>query len=299
MGNKKLALLIGVMWLKGYLLAQSGIPQVAHGQINRYPNFSSQHVMPRNIDVWLPDNYYRGEALPVLYMHDGQMLFDSTNTWNKQEWGVDETMGNLMKQKLIRRCVVVGIWNTNLRRREYFPDKVFSQIPHPLKDSIQLDIGGEPQSSKYLQFIVQELKPFIDSIYHPLTDAENTFIAGSSMGGLISLYAICEYPNVFGGAACLSTHWPGSVYRNTTEVPDLFIQYTAAHLPADAKHRFYFDRGTATLDAWYTYGHNSMNALASSLKLKKYQSFVFEGADHTEKAWRQRLEIPMQFLLGK
>lgn len=99
------------------------------GRIVRFEQFSSRFVMPRNIDVWLPQTYDSlvkdsAQKFAVLYMHDGQMLFDSTNTWNKQEWGVDETMTALLQQGAIKNCIIVGIWNTGkLAIRNIFPKK--------------------------------------------------------------------------------------------------------------------------------------------------------------------------------
>lgn len=301
MANKILAILLGIILHGNAVQAQTPLPHVSSGKIIRQAAFISKYLPPRNIDIWLPENYFPGEPVAVLYMHDGQMLFDSTTTWNKQEWGVDETLSRLMKQQVVKRCMVVGIWNTPERRREYFPEKAFNTIPLPLKDSILQDIGGMPISDRYLKFITKELKPFIDSTFRPLTDASNTCIAGSSMGALISLYAICEYPEIFGAAACISTHWPGSVYRNTTEVPDAFIHYISTHMPLDKKHYFYFDRGTTTLDAWYGYGRDKMNHFAkkAGLSAEQYTSLIYQGANHTEKAWQQRLDIPLRFLLHR
>ncbi len=93
--------------------------------------------------------------------------------------------------------------------------------------------------------MVNELKPFIDSNFATLGDQSNTFVAGSSMGGLISLYAVCEYPDVFGGAACLSTHWPGVFNSEHNPIPAAFIRYLESHLPSPVNHKLYFDYGTA------------------------------------------------------
>ena len=95
-----------------------------------------------------------------------------------------------------------------------------------------------PSSDNYLKFIVEELKPFIDSTYSTLIDKENTFIAGSSMGGLISMYAVCEYPNVFGGAACLSTHWPGTFEVENNPIPEIFYNYLTNNLPKPNQNKF-------------------------------------------------------------
>ena len=93
-------------------------------------------------------------------------------------------------------------------------------------------------SDHYLRFIVEELKPYVDAHYRTLPDQHNTFIMGSSMGGLISLYAMCEYPHVFGGAGCVSTHFP--IGRG------IALKYMQDNLPDPKTHKFYFDYGTRT-----------------------------------------------------
>jgi enterochelin esterase-like enzyme len=145
------------------------------------------------------------------------------------------------------------------------------------------------------------LKPLIDKKYSVHRDKKHTFIAGSSMGGLISMYAICEYPNVFGGAACLSTHWPGIFTVENNPIPEAFYNYLKTNLPNPKNHRIYFDYGTATLDAMYEPLQLKVDEV---MKAKGYNSLnwstnKFEGEDHSEKAWQKRLHIPLEFLLGK
>lgn len=283
---------------------------VANGMISRLSDFSSKYVDARNIDVWLPYGYTAKKKYAVLYMHDGQMLFDSTINWNHQEWGVDETMGRLMKEKKIKDCIVVGIWNTPKRHVEYFPQKALDYLSESEKtdllnytlgeNKIQLMKGG-PISDNYLKFVVTELKPYIDSTFSTLTDQPNTFIAGSSMGGLISMYAICEYPGVFGGAACLSTHWPGTFSVENNPVPGAFLKYLQDHVPLPEHHKFYFDYGTETLDSQYKPTQQQADKI---MKLKGYTPInwitkEFAGAAHTEMAWNTRFYVSVTFLLGK
>jgi predicted alpha/beta superfamily hydrolase len=285
------------------------VAQVSVGKIQRIENFGSQFVDPRNIDVWLPDDYSKKERYAVLYMHDGQMLFDSTTTWNHQEWGIDEIMNKLLKEKIIRNCIVVGIWNNGkYRHPEYFPQKALEYLTKQEKqdllnystgDSKEPILQNGPISDNYLKFIVNELKPYIDQNFFTLTDRTNTFIAGSSMGGLISMYAICEYPDVFGGAACISTHWPGTFKAQNNPVPKAFLAYLADHLPSPENHKFYFDYGTKTLDAMYKTYQMKADEI---MKKKGYTNAnwitrEFPGEDHSERAWRKRIEIPLTFLL--
>ena len=116
---------------------EAQIPKVSNGKIQRFENFSSNYVVSRNIDVWLPEDYSPLKKYAVLYMHDGGSLFDSSIVWNRQEWGVDETMGKLISEKKIRPCIVVGVWNAAaLRHVEYFPQKPFESLTKKQQDSI-------------------------------------------------------------------------------------------------------------------------------------------------------------------
>ena len=291
------------------LLAQ--LPKPSNGRIERIENLSSKYVPARNVDVWLPDNYSASKKYAVLYMQDGQMLFDSSITWNKQEWGVDETLTQLMQKKKIRDCIVVGIWNGGISRHaEYFPQKPFEALSKDQQKIVydSYRSGGQSifsglsiSSDKYLKFLVEELKPFIDKTYSTLTDPSNTLVAGSSMGGLISMYALCEYPNVFGGAACLSTHWPGLFYMENNPVPSSFFSYLNKHLPAPGQHQIYFDHGTETLDSMYASLQLEVDAIMKEKKYRPSQwiSRSWPGQDHSEKSWRSRLEVPVTFLLKR
>lgn len=285
------------------------IPQVVSGRIERVTNFQSKYVTPRNIDIWLPDGYSASERYDVLYMHDGQMLFDPTKSWNQQAWDVDDIASALMAAGKVRKFIVVGIWNGGATRHpDYFPQKPFESLTTAQKDTVtaQLRKAGrteaafEPQSDHYLKFLVTEVKPYIDRTYSVNPGRAHTFIAGSSMGGLISMYALCEYPDVFGGAACLSTHWPGTFATDNNPMPDAFLLYLSKHVPSPKTHRIYFDCGDQTLDAMYPAIQKKADALLAKKGYKKDRglSRFFPGADHSEKAWKARLEVPLVFLLG-
>ena len=298
-----------LMGISFELFAQ--LPKPSNGRIERIENFNSKYVPSRNVDVWLPDNYIPSKKYAVLYMHDGQMLFDSSITWNKQEWGVDETLTQLMQKKKIRDCIVVGIWNGGKSRHaEYFPQKPFEALSKEQQKLVYdaYRSGGQSifsglaiSSDNYLKFLVEELKPFIDKTYNTFTDQSNTFIAGSSMGGLISMYALCEYPKVFGGAACMSTHWPGLFYMEKNPVPSAFFSYLNKHLPSPEQHQIYFDHGTETLDSMYASLQLEVDAIMKQKKYRRSQwiSRSWPGQDHSEKSWRSRLEVPVTFLLKR
>ena len=123
---------------------------------------------------------------------------------------------------------------------------------------------------------------------------------GSSLGGLISMYALCEYPDVFGKAACLSTHWIGLKNVENNPIPNAFFKYLQAKLPNPKTHKIYFDFGTKTLDAEYVRYEKDVNDIlkAKGFDASNSKNLKFENADHTEKSWNTRLEIPLQFLFN-
>ncbi|MBT8316587.1 MAG: alpha/beta hydrolase [Lutibacter sp.] len=280
---------------------------LSSGTIKRIDSFPSKYVRPRTVDIWLPNNYNTNKKYAVLYMHDGQMLFDAETTWNKQEWDVDRIIGGLIDSSKIRDCIVIAMWNhSDIRHTEYYPQKPFDLLPQKFKDSIfetaTKQFGTEfkgIQSDAYLKFIVEEVKPFVDTNFSTLTTLENTFIAGSSMGGLISMYALCEYPTIFGGAACLSTHWIGFMPQENSPVPASFFSYLEQNLPSPKTHKIYFDYGTSTLDEFYLPYQQGVDDV---LILKGFddttsKNLRFEGHDHSENSWNKRFQIPVEFLL--
>lgn len=286
------------------------IPAVSSGKIERIQNFQSAFVTERNVDVWLPEGYNPKKKYAVLYMHDGQMLYDSSTTWNHQAWEVDEVVSKLLAEGKIRDVMVVGIWNGGVtRHKDYFPQKPYASLTQQQRDTINRKLQElsrttevfQPVSDNYLKFIVTELKPFIDKTYSTHADRKNTFIAGSSMGGLISMYAICEYPDIFGGAACMSTHWPGTFSMDNNPIPDAFLQYLQMHLPDPKTHRIYFDCGDQTLDAWYPPIQKKVDAVMEQkgYAAKNWETKFFPGQDHSEKSWHSRLDVPLLFLLQK
>jgi predicted alpha/beta superfamily hydrolase len=280
------------------------------GTINRIDSFPTKFISPRTVDIWLPSNYSISKKYSVIYMHDGQMLFDATTTWNKQEWRIDDVITKLSVENKIENVIVVAIWNIpTLRHNDLFPKKPLENLTRKQQDLI-LEKAKKfgytftfeaVNSDNYLKFIVEELKPFVDTNFSVYTDANHTAIMGSSMGGLISMYAICEYPKVFGKAACLSTHWIGFREFENNPIPESFFSYMKEKLPNPKNHKLYFDYGTETLDADYLKyeyrieeilkekGYNQMNS----------KNLKFEGENHSEASWQKRVHIPIEFMFGK
>lgn len=268
--------------------------------------FPSNYIEDRPVDVWLPEDYDANKSYAVLYMHDGQMLFDSTSTWNKQEWKVDEWSSQLMKAHKTQDYIVVGIHNiSELRWFDLFPQKAWDYLDEKVADSIvavakEEGTHRELNGDNYLRFLTRELKPIIDEEYAVEADREHTFVGGSSMGGLMSMYAISEYPEVFKGAACISTHWVGAMPQDNNPYPDAILSYMKDRFPKAGRHLAYFDYGNETLDQYYPQYAPRVDEI---LKEKGYtesdsKNLFFEGTNHSENAWNQRLDYPFVFLLG-
>lgn len=268
---------------------------MAIGQFDHFKPFHSKLIPPRQVDVWTPENVQHqiNKRYPVIYMHDGQNLFDAKTAFIGVDWGIHEAMDRLAKENHFRPAMVVGVWSATARGREYGPGKAILKYATKEERKLFLQHFGKPISDDYLKFIVKELKPFIDSNYPTLPDQANTFIMGSSFGGLISLYALCEYPEVFGGAGCLSTHWPAA--------RGAMIPYLSMNLPDAKSHRIYFDFGTEAMDAQYEPYQRQVDNV---MRLREYQDGVnwvtkkFDGEEHSERAWRKRVHIPLEFLLA-
>lgn len=281
---------------------------VAGGTLYEYPLFPSQLVAVRNVNVWLPDGYSKDKKYDVVYMHDGQMLFDSTTTWNHQEWQVDETVSTLIREGKIRDCIIVGVWNIpDLRFYDYFPQKTLKYMSGEEYQAFDRELDAKKfDADRYLKFLVTELKPYIDSHFSTNTGQEHTFLMGSSMGALISLYGICEYPEVFGGAACLSMHTlmvtsKVQNLRNTEIAFPAFCRYLKSNLPKPNSAKIYIDYGDKTLDSYYAPYQQKVDDIfyQAGWRTPSWTTNFYPGMSHSESDWARRLFVPLMFLLEK
>ena len=213
----------------------------------------------RRIWIYLPESYISSKKrYPVLYMHDGQNVFDAATSFSG-EWGVDETLDSINAKE----CIVVAIDNGGDKRlNEYCP--------------YDMPKYGKGEGDQYLAFIVRTLKPYIDQHFRTKKSRENTFIAGSSMGGLISFYAMLKYPNVFGGAGVFSpAFWIA---------PDLmkYVEKRASKV----KGKIYF----------YVGNQESQNMVSDMLAIfqkmhllspAKMETVIRSEGTHSEKFWRE------------
>ncbi len=233
-------------------------------QLNRY----------RTIRLYLPPEYETsGKNYPVLYMHDGQNLFDEATSF-AGEWKVDETLNNLFNENRMNGIIVVGIDNDSSKRfDEYSPWR-----------NDQYNAGSEGQA--YIDFIVNTLKPWIDKNYRTLTGSENTAIAGSSMGGLISLYAGCKYPSVFSRLGIFS---PAFWFAK-----DEMVAFIRSY-PLSQNSRGYIDVGTEEGNDNHqkkAYLHDAEEIyqllIDTGIPQNNINLIIDKGAKHNEVFWANR-----------
>ena len=230
--------------------------------------YSPQLNNSRDVLVYLPPGHEdAGRQFPVLYMQDGQNLFDRGTAFAGNEWQVDETLEVLSAEGL--SAIVVGLPHSGeARLLEYSPFRGFA----------------EARGDAYLAFLIDTVKPLIDAAYHTWPQREHTGLVGSSMGGLISLYGFFRHPEVFGLVGSFSPalwYARGAIYDYVTKAP---------FVPG----RIYLDNGTR---------ENSAARMERLLVEKGYEPgrdllyVVEEGARHTETAWAGRLPNALRFLL--
>lgn len=228
----------------------------------------------RTIRVWTPSNYNPNgtKRYPVLYMHDGQNLFDKYTSF-AGEWGIDEAISELINQNKTDGFIVVGIDNGGEHRMtEYTPN--WSDMT-------------KAEGGLYGEFIVNELKPHIDKNYLTLTKKEHTMIGGSSMGGLISFYLGLKYKDTFGHILAMSS----SFHRNTLEARQAFINsLTIENLP-----KLYLDSGYPQDNSEY------VDVVKNELINKGYpENLIYtrkvEGHSHNEASWRIRFPEAIKWL---
>ncbi len=222
--------------------------------------------------IWLPPSYDSTSLkYPVLYMHDGQNVFDPRTSGFGNEWSVDEVMTSLIKKKKIREAIVVGVSSGSNRNGEYTYNR---------------------QGHLYADFLIKTLKPYIDSNYRTKKDRNNTYLMGSSMGALISFTILYNHSDIFSKAGAISL--PAFAHDDT-----LFKWLTSQKLPRN-KINVYMDHGTHGQDGPYL--EHMLRLLRvldkKGLPKKSIKYEVAPYADHTELDWARRVEKPLLYLLS-
>jgi len=255
------------------------------GDVRVHEKFASKNLSnERKLLVWLPPGYEaeKERRYDVLYMHDGQNVFDDWTSF-AGEWGADETAKTLIEQKKIRPIIIVAIENNNRRMDEF-----------TMSRDDRRNAGGD--GAKYIRFVAEEVKPFIDKTYRTKPAPEHTAIAGSSLGATISLEIARAQPEQFGLIAALS---PAAWWNDG----EMFKRFESDVSWMKGK-KFWVDIGTEEgEDAARKQSYvDSARRIESMLKKagladgKDYHFKVIEGAQHNEKAWRGRLGDVLIFL---
>lgn len=237
----------------------------------------------RGVWVYLPPSYAENplRSFPVVYMHDGQNLFDPSAAFGGTIWHVQDAMNLGAEDGTIAEAIVVGVENTPARIDEYTPSRDATE-------------GAGGRGALYLRMLVEELKPFIDGRYRTLPGRDTTALVGSSLGGLISLYAAVTHADTFGliGAMSPSTWW------NDREI----IARVAALGSASVRpSRIYVDSGDAGPSRD---GVDDTRALAEALRAAGYRDgvslryTVMPGGQHNEQYWAERLPDALRFIVG-
>lgn len=262
-----------ISWKDREMMRQTG---GVVGTVRYHRNLRGEGLRyPRDVLVWLPPSYNLDSTrrYPVLYMHDGQNAFDPSTSFLGYDWRADDVADSLIRVGAMEEIIIVAITNT--------PDRVSEYSDTPL-------------GRAYARFVIEHVKPMVDSTYRTLRDARNTAVMGSSMGGLISFLFAWWYPDVFSQAACLSSAFLWDENAILREV----AEYNGPRKPI----RVYIDVGSEGLEEKLRPGYEEM---VQRLTHKGFQKgvdleYYFDaGAEHNEPAWANRLWRPLLFMFGK
>ncbi|WP_245868572.1 alpha/beta hydrolase-fold protein [Pontibacter ramchanderi] len=258
-------------WLKSRDRKISG---VITGKVIYHHNLSADGLKPRDLVVWLPPGYEKGNKhYPVLYMHDGQNVFDPATSSFGVDWRLDETADSLIRSNQIEPVIIVGIYNTPDRMEEYVPGA---------------------KGSAYMDFVVNTVKPLIDQNYRTKSGSKYTLTGGSSAGGIMAFMLAWEYPKVFSKAICMS---PAFKIMHID-----YVKEVQAYSGKKKKLKFYIDNGGIELEARLQPGIVEMlQALQQKgyREGKDYHWVRDEKAQHNEAAWAKRMPQALHFLLKK
>lgn len=291
------------------LAPKDSFAKAVSGQIIEYSGISARGLPPQRLSIWLPPDYaHSDKRYKVLYMHDAQNLFIPAYSNFNKVWAADAAMLEFAQETNLDPWVIVGIWSPGEDRyRQYLPLPAYEASTGQLRSEMDAYAKGEIVSHLYLDWIVEKLKPWVDSSFRTKSNILDTAIIGSSMGGLISLYAFLRHSDVFGRAGCVSTHWPAVAPQNVEDPNNEMMEIWASIIRKgiDAKNpngrQIWFDHGTATLDASYPPYQRAIDALFEKTAWQRgrnWMSKVYPGAEHEENAWAKRLPEVFGWLLA-
>jgi len=260
--------------------AQRTVEGKITGQVKYYRSLKGEGINDRDIIVWLPPGYDANKKVryPVLYMQDGQNIVDPATSAFGVDWKIDESLDSLIKNKIIEPIIVVGIYNTNNRMKEYTP--------------------GE-KGNAYMNFVVNTVKHLIDSAYLTKSDRTHAMVGGSSAGGIFSFMLVWEHPDIFSKAICMS---PAFRLPNGMAGDWNYITTVRESKPKPKDLFFYIDNGGVGLESELQPGIDEILPILKAKGYKEGVNFIFiqdKNARHFESEWAKRFPDAIKWLLKR
>ena len=249
------------------------------GEVRYHELAATESLKARKVAVWLPPSYESSDKRhPVIYMHDGQNLFDPSSSAFGVDWQVDETCTQLIESKEIPAIIVVGIYNTPDRSQEYLPGEI---------------------GQTYRKLLIEQLKPMIDREYRTRPERQHTFVGGSSAGGLCAFILAWEHPQVFSKAVCFSPAFKLSLAEMVKKLD--YVKTVEASARPDPSPLIYIDNGGVGLEKALQPGIDEMLQTLKQKGLREDIDFFwrhYPEAHHNESAWAARFPEAIKTIMN-
>ena len=271
----------------------------------------------RKIQIYYPNNKKIDSDTLFILMNDGEELFNAAESWHNMEWGIDEKIEEMNLNESELNFVIIAIHSAKKGNR-FFVDETKRYAEYFPKESIPyFDSGFKKRRYQewvnknnlyYLEFLTEDVIPFVEDKFDILLNNKNLGIIGASMGGLAALNALIEHPDLFGFAGCISTHWVGikpfeyvllplvGKINGDDDTANAIISYIEDNITNIDDQKIYFDHGTIGLDSLYSTPQGRVNKILDS-KSKDYKYLVFEGYDHYASEFGSRFDSVLEYLV--
>ncbi len=271
----------------------------------------------RKIQIYYPNNKKIDSDTLFILMNDGEELFNAAESWHNMEWGIDEKIEEMNLNESELNFVIIAIHSAKKGNR-FFVDETKRYAEYFPKESIPyFDSGFKKRRYQewvnknnlyYLEFLTEDVIPFVEDKFDILLNNKNLGIIGASMGGLAALNALIEHPDLFGFAGCISTHWVGikpfeyvllplvGKINGDDDTANAIISYIEDNITNIDDQKIYFDHGTIGLDSLYSTPQERVNKILDS-KSKDYKYLVFEGYDHYAPEFGSRFDSVLEYLV--
>ena len=271
----------------------------------------------RKIQIYYPNNKKIDSDTLFILMNDGEELFNAAESWHNMEWGIDEKIEQMNLNESELNFVIIAIHSAKKGNR-FFVDETKRYAEYFPKESIPyFDSGFKKRRYQewvnknnlyYLEFLTEDVIPFVEDKFDILLNNKNLGIIGASMGGLAALNALIEHPDLFGFAGCISTHWVGikpfeyvllplvGKINGDDDTANAIISYIEDNITNIDDQKIYFDHGTIGLDSLYSTPQGRVNKILDS-KSKDYKYLVFDGYDHYASEFGSRFDGVLEYLV--